>query len=97
VWSFRFSFWKSPLLILKEEPSVATDARTFLIRGGLLSSRHQRPRARLEFREVLGGGAVLAAIHEFKPALPWPIYKWTQAIVHLWVMEGFRKHLARKP
>jgi hypothetical protein len=35
----------------------------------------------------------MAAIHEFRPALPWFIYKWSQAIIHLIVMKAFGEHL----
>ena len=52
-------------------------------------------RPRLEFRVVNDGAAVLAAIHDFAPSLPWPIYKLTQARAHLWVMRRFGRHLAR--
>jgi hypothetical protein len=62
------------------------------VRGGLFSKKSGR--GRLEFREVLGGEACLAAIHDFKPRLPWFIYKVTQALVHLWVMKQFARHLA---
>ena len=48
-----------------------------------------------ELREVLGGTALLAAIHDFRPALPWQVYQLTQARVHLAVMRGFGRHLAR--
>jgi hypothetical protein len=37
---------------------------------------------------------VLAAVHDFSPRLPWPLYNSTQALVHLLVMRQFRRHLA---
>lgn len=96
VWAFRFSFLKVPLLMLEHCPKRSSeDRQLFYICGGLLSARDQNPNARLEFREVMAGTFCLAAIHEFKPALPWPIYKYTQAILHLWVMNSFRAFLAR--
>jgi hypothetical protein len=49
----------------------------------------------LEFREVLDGEYVLAAIHDFVPKLPWYIYVNTQAIVHLWVMNSFNAYLKK--
>ena len=52
-------------------------------------------RGRLEFREVLGGRYVLAAIHDFTPSLPWFIYNQTQARVHLWVMHAFQRYLKK--
>jgi uncharacterized protein YbjT (DUF2867 family) len=94
TWVFRFALLKWPLLVLWlcRERSTS-DRQLFYIRGGLLVKKDQNPHSRLEFREVLGRQWVLAAIHEFRPALPWPLYKYTQALAHLWVMRGFRKHL----
>ncbi len=97
-WEFRFRFFPWPLLILKEAPERSTSDRTLLrIVGGVLVAKDSSPSARLEFREVLGGSHALAAIHDFKPRLPWPIYKFTQAVAHLWVMNRFRAHLSEKP
>jgi len=94
VWSFHFFPLPWVLLKLAETPERSTpDRALFLIRGGLLVSRQSPPLARLEFREVLGGKVVLAAIQEFVPSLPWVIYKFTQAIIHLWVMSAFEHHL----
>jgi len=50
-------------------------------------------RGRLEFREVLNGRYMLAAIHDFYPALPWYFYIFSQALVHLMVMKLFGRHL----
>jgi hypothetical protein len=96
IWDFRFIGIPWPLLQLQEAPERSTIERTlFRIVGGLLVARDQSPAARLEFREVLGGQALLAAIHDFKPRLPWPIYQVTQAIAHLWVMNRYRVHLQK--
>jgi hypothetical protein len=35
----------------------------------------------------------MVAIFDFIPALPWWVYKNTQAVVHLMVMNLFRRHL----
>ena len=83
---------KIKLLILQRSPERSTPDRQLLyIIGGLLSA--QQKRGRLEFREVLDRKYVMAAIHEFRPALPWFIYRWTQAIIHLFVMKAFGEHL----
>lgn len=50
----------------------------------------------LEFRTVLNGEYVIAAIHEFVPRLPWYLYVNTQARIHLWVMNRFGRYLARQ-
>ncbi|WP_413585584.1 NAD(P)H-binding protein [Bdellovibrio sp. HCB274] len=82
------------LLVLEYSPERSWGHRElFYVRGGLFSKKSGR--GRLEFREVLGGTACLAAIHDFRPRLPWYFYKVTQAYVHLWVMKQFARHLAR--
>lgn len=83
------------MLELKLAPERSTPDRQLLyITGGFLALPNHG-RGRLEFREVLEGRYVLSAIHEFRPALPWIIYKWTQAIVHLMVMNAFARHLRK--
>jgi uncharacterized protein YbjT (DUF2867 family) len=80
------------LLILEKSPERSSPDRQLLyIVGGLLSAKQVR--GRLEFREVLDRKYVMAAIHEFRPALPWFIYRWTQALMHLIVMRAFGEHL----
>ncbi len=81
------------LILEKSLERSQSDRQLLYIRGGLLASKQLR--GRLEFREVLGGRFILAAIHDFRPALPWIIYKWTQAVVHLVVMHAFGRHLKR--
>ena len=65
----------------------------FFVTGGLLAGDGEQS-GRLEFRRVLDGHTVLAAVHDFSPRLPWYVYNSTQALVHLGVMWGFRQHLA---
>ncbi len=69
------------------------DRQLFFIIGGVLVKRQDY--GWLEFRSVLGGRYVIAAIHEFVPALPWYVYIPSQAIIHLWVMRRFGSYLAR--
>lgn len=95
-WAFRFAFMKRPLLELAHSRDRSTATRAvYHIRAGLLVARDSSPKARLEFREILGRRFVFAAIHDFKPSLPWVLYACTQAIVHLLVMRAFGRHLAR--
>ena len=83
---------KLKILILEKSVERSTPDRQLLyVVGGLLSGVMDR--GRLEFREVLDHHYVMAALHEFKPALPWSIYRWTQAIVHIVVMKAFGEHL----
>jgi uncharacterized protein YbjT (DUF2867 family) len=80
------------ILILRKSPERSTPDRQLLyVVGGLLSGKQDR--GRLEFREILDKRYVMAALHEFRPALPWYIYRWTQALVHLVVMKAFGEHL----
>jgi uncharacterized protein YbjT (DUF2867 family) len=80
------------ILILKKSAERSTSDRQLLyVIGGLLSGHQDR--GRLEFREILQKRYVMAALHEFRPALPWYIYKWTQAIFHIFVMRSFGEHL----
>lgn len=71
--------------------------RTLLyVVGGALARISERHRGRLEFRVVLGGRFLVAAVHDLVPSLPWPVYNATQALAHLWVMRAFGRHLARR-
>lgn len=77
--------------------SQSSDRQVFYITGGILARRvvqaTQRPR--LEFREALHGSHLVMAIHDYQPTLPGPVYGLTQALVHLWVVRRFARHLAR--
>jgi uncharacterized protein YbjT (DUF2867 family) len=79
-------------LVLNRERSTP-DRQLLYIEGGLLSAEDNK--GRLEFREVLKRQFAIAAIHDFKPSLPWPLYRFTQALIHLWVMHSFAKFLAK--
>ena len=79
-------------LTLNQERS-APDRQLLYVTGGLLSATDNK--GRLEFREVLDRKFALAAIHDFKPSLPWSIYRYTQALAHIWVMRNFSRFLAR--
>lgn len=80
------------LILEKSEERSSPERQLLYIKGGLLAAKNQA-RGRLEFREILNRKYVMAAIHEFRPALPWFIYKRTQAIFHLIVMNAFSRHL----
>ncbi len=82
------------LLILEFDPDKSSSERQFFhIRGGLLVAKDNV--GRLEFRSVLNGSYVLAAIHDYRPALPWFIYKQTQARLHALVMRQFGRYLTQ--
>lgn len=79
------------LILSKSLERSSPDRQLLYVVGGLLAGDMER--GRLEFREVLDHRYVMAALHEFRPALPWYVYRWTQAIVHLIVMKAFAEHL----
>ncbi len=71
----------------------SADRQLLYITGGILAAKDNR--GRLELRVVLKQQFILAAIHDFKPSLPWFVYQYTQAILHLIVMRAFARHLNR--
>jgi uncharacterized protein YbjT (DUF2867 family) len=80
------------LLILKYvHLNETTHFARLRVEGGILSGKGQE--GWLEFREIFRGEMVIAALHNFTPALPWFIYRLTQAPFHLFVMRAFGKHL----
>ncbi len=81
------------LLLEHSRARSSSDRQLFYVRGGLLCSRWNE-RGRLELRETLGGRWCLAAVHDFRPALPWFIYRLSQAEVHSWFMQRLAKRLA---
>ena len=84
------------LMQLDAAPERSTSDRQILdVAGGALVADGIETNGRLEFREILGRRYLLAAVHDFTPALPWHVYHFTQAYVHLWVMKGFARHLSR--
>ena len=92
----KFSFFKIVLLELKVIKSRSNDKRQlFFITGGVLVKRNDL--GWLEFRSVLNDEYLIAAIHEYVPKLPWIVYKFTQAKVHLIVMKQFEKFLYKIP
>lgn len=87
-----------PILAMEFDTAVSTpDRQLYWIRGGLLAGDQHGKYidGRLEFREVLNGKWTLAAIHNFRPRLPWLIYRFTQAKIHLFVMHAFARYLGR--
>jgi hypothetical protein len=86
----------------------STDRQLFYITGGALAQEQQEANnktyvsdatqaklGRLEFRECPSGLHLFAAIHDYKPSLPWWIYLYTQALVHKFVMHRFGRYLEK--
>ena len=92
--SLHFPCIPLPLLNLELiAPSISENREIFLIRGGLLAKTETK--GRMEFRAVASSNCIIAAIHDFQPKLPWYIYRYTQAVAHLWVMNGFGRYLQK--
>lgn len=82
--------------LLRLDYSAERSDRTralYYITGGALARKHTSLSGRLEFRLLASGSQALAAIHDFEPALPWPVYANSQAPFHAWVMHRFREYL----
>lgn len=91
-----FSLFRSRIHLLEmkiSEERSHSDRQLLYVVSGLAVSKANR--GRLEFRVVLNRKFVIAAIHDFTPALPWFVYKFTQAKVHLFVMNAFARNLAK--
>lgn len=86
---------KKPVLLHLRHNSERSqpDRQLLYIQKSILADEFEK--GRLEFRVVLNRKFVLAAIHDFKPAIPWFLYKMTQAKMHLWVMKAFGRFLNR--
>jgi uncharacterized protein YbjT (DUF2867 family) len=84
---------RSPVLLyLSYSPERSNpDRQLFYIIKGLLVAEENR--GRLEFRVALNRRHVIAAIHDYKPAIPWFVYRYTQALLHAFVMRAFARHL----
>ena len=82
-------------LVLRLEPGRSNEDCAWLsVADGALTSR-SAPDARFEFRVLLDGAAVTALIG-YQPALPWPLYRFTQAIMHERNMRHFGAFLAEQ-
>lgn len=82
-----------PLLILQkvDRPESAGGA-SFRIAGGRLAEADGS--AYFEFRSLQRTGETLVALRNYRTVFPWLLYRWTQGVVHGWVMRRFGKHLA---
>ncbi|HET8859673.1 hypothetical protein [Marivirga sp.] len=86
----RFQLFTIVLLELTHMPNRSDEnRRLFFITGGVLCKRSDM--GWLEFRSVMENQHIISAIHRFVPALPWFIYKYTQAVGHLFIMNQFNR------
>jgi hypothetical protein len=96
VLSFILRGWNQPLLVLGYVAERSDAQRAlFFVRGGVLRKKGSNPASRLEFRICTRQNAVLAAVLDFHPALPWPVYIVTQSIAHRIVMWRYSARLKK--
>ncbi|WP_172252623.1 NAD(P)H-binding protein [Saccharibacillus deserti] len=90
-------FFSRPILELSYDPvKSGEDRAVYRITGGIFANSKDAHTGRLEFLMIPGSSDCVVAIHDYMPAMPWFLYKYTQAKLHLAVMFLFRKHLERK-
>ncbi|WP_046212573.1 NAD-dependent epimerase/dehydratase family protein [Paenibacillus wulumuqiensis] len=89
-------FLRKPILELTFCPKRSDAERAvYYITGGAFARTKEAHEGRLEFQQISGTRECVIAIHDYLPSLPWILYKFTQAQVHLLVMHAFRRHLLR--
>lgn len=94
---FRLFSLPYPLLVLKKVPQISTNISEWEIKSGILNKKLKKKKAplgRLWFivNDDQCPSTIYSALTHFKPALPWPIYRLTQSILHPFVMNQFKKH-----
>jgi len=94
----RLSLFTEKLLLIEftHSPGRSSQERQLLyITGGILARTRNNRKGRIEFREMLDRRCLIAAIHDYTPTLPWPVYSKTQALIHLLVMSRFARFLKK--
>lgn len=87
-------FFSRPILELSYDASRSDENRAvYRITGGMFANAKDAHHGRLEFLMIPGSSDCVVAIHDYMPSMPWFLYKYTQAKLHLVVMYAFRKHL----
>lgn len=93
---FTVSFAGARAIILRLEPGRSSPDCAFLvIAGGALTGRTPNE-ARFEFRVLVDGATALASVIGYQPSLPWPVYRFTQALLHERTMSRFGAWLAEQ-
>ncbi|SDN31818.1 hypothetical protein [Alkalicoccus daliensis] len=81
-----------PLIELAKDTSARMPAAvsSWIVSGGLLVKKSNHSKGRLWFvRSSVKPGLTYAAITHFKPAVPWLLYVYSQALIHKLVMNHF--------
>ncbi len=96
-YSFHFTGLKKFRLLQLKMDKEERQQNTAVLKicGGLLL-KERCNRGRLEFRLTRDGRSVIAAIHDYRPSLPWVIYRLTQSLIHKAVMYRFASYLSRQ-
>lgn len=78
-------------LVLRLVPGRSSDDLAWfeIADGALRGAKQPSDDARFEFRVLLDGTTALAAMIDFSPALPFFVYRFTQAVMHERVMRRF--------
>ncbi|GIP45590.1 hypothetical protein J45TS6_40490 [Paenibacillus sp. J45TS6] len=85
---------KVPILELTYDKTKSSPSHaSYRISGGILVNKREIHKGRLEFLQLPNSRECIVAIHDYVPSLPWFIYKYSQATLHLWVMKAFDLHL----
>lgn len=80
-------------LVLRLEPGRSSaDSAWLTVADGALAGRSTDD-TRFEFRVLLDGVTAMAAQIGFQPSLPWPVYRFSQALMHERVMRRFGEWL----
>jgi len=82
---------KITLLKLEWDDKNLQHMQVLHVKGGLLAKKGVA-QGRLEFVEITKQ-TIIAALLDYTPSLPWIFYRFSQALVHLWVMRRFTCHL----
>ena len=89
-----YLFGAYKLLQLTSSPERSSRFRhLYYISDGLLVNTKYR--GRFEFRKLPFDTHYIIAIYDFVPSLPWLVYRYSQAIVHLMVMKLFQIYIWR--
>lgn len=86
------TFLKIPLLTLSKDlnEDLPETMSSWIISGGVLVRKSHESKGRLWFvRSRHKSGLTYAAITHYKPALPWILYLYSQALLHKFVMHKF--------
>jgi uncharacterized protein YbjT (DUF2867 family) len=99
IYPFGFRFIKIRALILQRSEERSSASRVlFYVVGGVLARlpEGESHAGRFEFRSVPDRPEVVVALLDFAPRLPWLVYKFMQATVHVFIMKAFARHFRRK-